>query len=174
ALRPPFAKLAGPHRRSTARCSPDAPGAPAAFRGGDGRGLGSASEEIAATASHADFAVEAADYADLFRTAISGPAVRRPPRSGVRLRIYGPLEARLQSADRMVLGALIEGTWPPEIVSDPWLSRPIRHALVLDLLGRRCSLSDHDFAQALGASEVILAYPTKLAGTPTVPSRFVP
>src|SRR5262249_18113014 len=35
------------------------------------------------------------------------------------------------------------------------------------------SLSAHDFAQALGAHEVILAYPTKLAGAPTVTSRFV-
>src|SRR5262249_40799573 len=34
-------------------------------------------------------------------------------------------------------------------------------------------LSAHDFAQALGASDVILAYPTKLAGTPTVISRLV-
>src|SRR5262249_16444889 len=124
-------------------------------------------------ASHADFAVEAVDYADLFRTAICDRMVRRPPLSGVRLHIYGRLEARLQSADRMVLGALIEGTWPPEIASDPWLSRPMRHALGLDLPERRLSLSAHDFAQALGASEVILAYPTKLAGTPTVPSRFV-
>jgi ATP-dependent helicase/nuclease subunit B len=104
---------------------------------------------------------------------IGDRVVRRPPLSGVRLRIYGRLEARLQSADRMVLGALIEGTWPPEIASDPWLSRPMRHALGLDLPERRLSLSAHDFAQALGASEVILAYPTKLAGTPTVPSRFV-
>src|SRR5262249_18256618 len=57
--------------------------------------------------------------------------------------------------------------------SDPWLSRPMRHALGLDLPERRMSLSAHDFAQALGAHEVILAYPTKLAGTPTVTSRFV-
>ena len=130
-------------------------------------------EEIAANASHADFAVGTVDYADLFRTAICDRVVRRPPLPGVRLHIYGPLEARLQSADRMVLGALIEGTWPPEIASDPWLSRPMRHALGLDLPERRISLSAHDFAQALGASEVILAYPAKLAGTPTVPSRFV-
>src|SRR5499433_1849231 len=130
----PFAKLAALHRSVVAALSADATGVPAAFQGRDGTALESVFEEIAANASHADFPVEAADYADLFRTAISGPAVRRPPRSGVRLRIYGPLEARLQSADRMVLGALIEGTWPPEIVSDPWLSRPMRHALGLDLL----------------------------------------
>src|SRR5438874_3383641 len=171
--RAPFAKIAALHRSVVAALSADATGVPAAFQGRDGVALESAFDEIAANASHADFAVGTVDYADLFRTAICDRVVRRPPLSGVRLHIYGPLEARLQSADRMVLGALIEGTWPPEIASDPWLSRPMRHALGLDLPARRISLSAHDFAQALGASEVILAYPAKLAGTPTVPSRFV-
>jgi ATP-dependent helicase/nuclease subunit B len=91
----------------------------------------------------------------------------------VRVRIYGPLEARLQKVDRVVLGGLVEGVWPPETRPDPWLSRPMRHALGLDLPERRISLSAHDFAEALGADEVILAYPAKLAGTPTVISRFV-
>src|SRR5262249_57690846 len=81
--------------------------------------------------------------------------------------------ARLQSVDRVVLGGLVEGVWPPEMRSDPWLSRPMRHALGLDLPERRMSLSAHDFAQALGASDIILAYPTKLAGAPTVISRLV-
>jgi ATP-dependent helicase/nuclease subunit B len=91
----------------------------------------------------------------------------------VRVRIWGPLEARLQSVDRVVLGGLVEGVWPPQTRSDPWLSRPMRQALGLDLPERRGSLAAHDFAQALGAQEVILAYPAKLAGAPTVPSRFV-
>jgi ATP-dependent helicase/nuclease subunit B len=109
----------------------------------------------------------------VFRTAISDRVVRARELRGARLRIYGRLEARLQSVDRVVLGGLVEGVWPPEMRSDPWLSRPMRHALGLDLPERRMSLSAHDFAQALGAHEVILAYPTKLAGTPTVTSRFV-
>ena len=91
----------------------------------------------------------------------------------MRVRIYGPLEARLQTVDRVVLGGLVEGVWPPETRPDPWLSRPMRHALGLDLPERRISLSAHDFAEALGADEVMLAYPAKLAGTPTVVSRFV-
>ena len=99
--------------------------------------------------------------------------MRRPDRPGVRVRIYGLLEARLQSIDRVVLGGLVEGVWPPETRSDPWLSRPMRRALGLDLPERRISLSAHDFAQMLGAGEVVLAYPAKLAGAPTVPSRFV-
>ena len=67
------------------------------------------------------------------------------------MRIYGPLEARLQSVDRLVLGGLVEGVWPPETRADPWLSRPMRHELGLDLPERRIGLSAHDFAQALGA-----------------------
>ena len=100
------------------------------------------------------------------------PRVRRPE-ADVRVRIYGPLEARLQSVDRLVLGGLVEGVWPPETRGDPWLSRPMRHELGLDLPERRIGLSAHDFAQALGAPEVILTRAAKLGGAPTVASRFV-
>ena len=91
----------------------------------------------------------------------------------MRVRIYGPLEARLQSVDRLVLGGLVEGVWPPQTRADPWLSRPMRHELGLDLPERRIGLSAHDFAQALGAPEVILTRAAKLGGAPTVASRFV-
>jgi len=169
----PFAKVAALHRDVITALSADETGAPAAFHGNDGVALERAFEEIALYASNAEFAVEAKDYADLFRTVISDRMVRRPGLPGVRVHIYGLLEARLQSVDRVVLGGLVEGTWPPDMTADPWLSRPMRHALGLDLPERRISLSAHDFAQALGAPEVILAYPTKLAGAPTVTSRFV-
>jgi ATP-dependent helicase/nuclease subunit B len=169
----PFAEFAALHRSIIAALSAEETGAAAAFLGPDGVALDAAFDEIARRAADADFAVAPADYADVFRTAIADRVVRARELRGARLRIYGPLEARLQSVDRVVLGGLVEGVWPPEMRSDPWLSRPMRHALGLDLPERRMSLSAHDFAQALGAHEVILAYPTKLAGAPTVISRFV-
>ena len=49
----------------------------------------------------------------------------------------------------------------------------MRKDLGLDLPERRIGLSAHDFAQLLGAREVILTRAAKLAGAPTVPSRFV-
>ena len=49
----------------------------------------------------------------------------------------------------------------------------MRRDLGLDPPERRIGLSAHDFAQALGAPEVILARAAKLAGAPTVASRFV-
>ena len=67
------------------------------------------------------------------------------------MRILGLLEARLTDSDRVVLGSLVEGTWPPESNTDAWLSRPMRLALGLDLPERRIGLTAHDFAQLLGA-----------------------
>ena len=61
----------------------------------------------------------------------------------------------------------------PKPRSDPWLSRPMRRDLGLDPPERRIGLSAHDFAQALGAPEVILTRAAKVAGAPTVTSRFV-
>ena len=113
------------------------------------------------------------DYAELFHAAIGDRAVRRPETRDPRAHIYGPLEARLQNVDRLVLGGLNEGTWPPETRSDPWLSRPMRRDLGLDPPERRIGLAAHDFAQGLGAREVILSRAAKVAGAPTVSSRFV-
>ncbi|MBM3527436.1 MAG: double-strand break repair protein AddB [Alphaproteobacteria bacterium] len=116
--------------------------------------------------------VEPAQYPELFGAVIADRQVRRPERD-VRVRIFGTVDARLVSVDRMVLGGLVEGAWPPETRADPWLSRPMRHQLGLDLPERRVGLSAHDFAQALGAPEVFLTRAAKIGGAPTVASRFV-
>src|SRR5262249_33634189 len=111
-------------------------------------------------------------YPELFRAAVAERAVRRPE-ANVRVHIFGPLESRLQSVDRMVLGGLVEGIWPPETRSDPWLSRAMRPELNLDLPERRVGRSAHDFAEALGSREIILSRAARLGGAPTVASRFV-
>src|SRR5262249_16701123 len=60
-------------------------------------------------------------YPALLGNLLSMQVVR--PRYGrhPRLAIWGPLEARLQHADLLVLGGLNEGTWPAEVTADPWL-----------------------------------------------------
>jgi ATP-dependent helicase/nuclease subunit B len=63
--------------------------------------------------------------------------------------------------------------WPPAPRIDPWLSRPMRHALGLDLPERRIGLSAHDFAQLLGTEDVILSHAAKVGGAPAVASRFL-
>jgi ATP-dependent helicase/nuclease subunit B len=49
----------------------------------------------------------------------------------------------------------------------------MRHELGLDLPERRIGLSAHDFAQLLGADDVILSHASKAGGAPTVASRFL-
>ena len=148
-------------------------GAEAAFSGPDGSKLADALDELATSKAAAALLVDTSDYVELFTAALADPVVRPPPRAGARVRILGTIEARLTDSDCVVLGGLVEGTWPPESRSDAWLSRPMRLNLGLDLPERRVGLTAHDFTQLAGAKEVILSHAAKLAGTPTVPSRFI-
>jgi ATP-dependent helicase/nuclease subunit B len=168
-----LATLATCHRDVIANLGCDADGAVDAFAGNDGTVLADALDKIIDSPSAQGLAVGKGDYVELFYAAIGDRVVRRPETRDVRAHIYGPLEARLQSADLMVLGGLNEATWPPETRSDPWLSRPMRRDLGLDPPERRIGLSAHDFAQSLGAPEIVLTRAAKLAGAPTVTSRFV-
>ena len=146
----------------------------AAYVGTDGLQLQRVFETIDDSEASGTLVLAAADYPDVFHLLCSGRAERRPSEnSNPRVRIFGLLEARLQNADRVVLGGLNEGSWPPDTRSDPWLSRPMRLELGLNLPELRVGLSAHDFAQALGAPEVILTRAAKQAGAPTVRSRFL-
>ena len=169
----PLATLAQCHREVIDALSRDDKGDITAFSGHDGTALARALQELIDSPSAAGLSVVRADYGELFEAAIGDRMVRRPESRDLRAHIYGPLEARLQAVDRIVLGGLNEGTWPPETRSDPWLSRPMRRGLSLDPPERRIGLSAHDFAQGLGAPEVILARAARVAGAPTVSSRFV-
>ena len=167
-----FSDLAGRHRDVVAALSLH-DSDECAFAGSDGSRLAEVLDELAASAAAAALLVDASDYAELFAAAIADRVVRRPAKPGLRVRIFGLLEARLTESDRVVLGGLVEGTWPPESRTDAWLSRPMRLSLGLDLPERRVGLTAHDFAQLCGAPDVILSHAAKIAGSPAVPSRFL-
>ncbi len=113
------------------------------------------------------------EYPELLDALLAGAVIR--PRYGThpRLAILGPLEARLQRFDLMVLGSLNEGTWPAAVAADPWMSRPMRQQFGLPLAERRIGLSAHDFAQAAMAPRVLLTRALRQAGQPTRPSRWL-
>jgi double-strand break repair protein AddB len=118
-------------------------------------------------------ALSAADYPPFYRSLLAGAVIRPRLAPHPRLFIWGPLEARLQQPDVMILGSLNEGVWPRHPEAGPWLSRPMREKLGLSSPERRTGLAAHDFAQALGASEVYLTRALKVDGVPTVPSRWL-
>jgi ATP-dependent helicase/nuclease subunit B len=168
-----FGAISARHREVVAALGTDNTGGVPASADEDGAALAELFEEIAAREAADDLVLAPHDYPDLFRTAAAGRSIRSTRESGARVHILGPLEARLQSFDALVVGGLVEGSWPPETHSDPWLSRPMRQELGLDLPERRIGLSAHDFAQCLGAERTVLTRAAKLAGAPTVASRFV-
>ncbi len=112
-------------------------------------------------------------YVSLLRTLMEEKAVRPAYGLHPRLAILGPLEARLQSFDVVVLGGLNEGTWPAAAAADPWLSRPMREKLGLSPPERAIGLSAHDFAVLAAGARVFLTRSLKSDGTPTVASRWL-
>jgi ATP-dependent helicase/nuclease subunit B len=109
----------------------------------------------------------------IFEALLEGHVVRPRYGSHPRLSILGLLEARLVHADRVVLGGLNEGTWPPQSKEDAWLSRPMRATLGLPPPERRLGQTAHDFVQAAARADVIFSRATKVDGTPTVPARWL-
>ncbi|WP_321394560.1 double-strand break repair protein AddB [Emcibacter sp.] len=112
-------------------------------------------------------------YPALFEVFLGDVTVRPKYGQHPRLNIWGPLEARLQHADVMILAGLNEGSWPPEAAVDPWMSRPMRKDFGLPSLEQKIGLSAHDFVQACAAPHVILTRAEKVDGTPTVKSRWL-
>lgn len=114
----------------------------------------------------------AESYSAFFTEMMASVTVRSNWNQHPRLAIWGPLEARLQRADLMILGGLNEGSWPAEPATDPWMSRDMRKQFGLPSHDQRIGQSAHDFMLGVSAPEVIITRSEKTDGTPTVPSRW--
>jgi ATP-dependent helicase/nuclease subunit B len=161
----------------------EASGAARLWGGEEGEKLaGQLAEAMAALEVLAGQDMRAADLPGLLDAVLEGAVVRS--RRALRGRdaaaehprvfIWGLLEARLQSADVVVLGGLAEGTWPPAAEPGPWLSRPMRTAIGLPAPEERVGLSAHDFVMAACCAPVaVLSCPVRRDGAPAVPARFL-
>ncbi|WP_375285690.1 double-strand break repair protein AddB [Sphingomonas sp.] len=143
-----------------------------AWRGPAGRAAADLLADLEAQAPLGPAEVAADSLPALLRLLMDEVAIR-PARGGhPRLAIYGQIEARLQSADLMILGGLNEGVWPGTPAPDPWLAPRIRAELGLPGLERRIGIAAHDFGQGLGAREVLLTRARRDARAPALASRF--
>jgi ATP-dependent helicase/nuclease subunit B len=117
--------------------------------------------------------IEARSYAPMLRALMDEVPVRPSYGRHPRLAILGPLEARLQNFDLVILGGLNEGSWPASVADDPWFSRPMRATLGLEQPERAIGLSAHDFATLAAQPRVVLTRAMKSEGTPMVASRWL-
>ncbi len=112
---------------------------------------------------------------DVLSALMAGTDVRHriPEDRRTDIAIWGQLEARLMSPDLLILGALNEDKWPGPADPGPWLSRGMRLGAGLEPPERQQGLAAHDFAQAMGNAEVMLAYADRVGASPALPSRLV-
>ncbi len=150
----------------------DAPGADRVWAGSSGRAAAQLIRDLLQD-TDAMPAMSLASFIHVFKAFTQAASVRPPATHGARVRIVGPLEARLLSADLVVLAGLNENVWPPVVKSDPFLSAGMRAEAGLPPRERRMGLSAHDFAQLACAPEVILSWSERVDAAPAAPSRWV-
>ncbi|MEO1252310.1 MAG: double-strand break repair protein AddB [Pseudomonadota bacterium] len=152
--------------------SADEAGQERLWTGEDGEAAAARLAETGARAGAIDD-IQTEDYPDIFAQLISDIVIRTARDAHPRAAILGPLEARLQSADLVILGGLNEGVWPKDDAIDPFLSRGMKRDAGLASPERRLGLSAHDFAQLAAAPSVLLTRSQKSGGKPTTPSRWI-
>ena len=144
----------------------------AAWRGEVGQRIAKAFEEIALCLEPLG-PVSFEDVLDELLRVLNSSNLPPLPGDQPRLAILGPLEARLQRCDRVILVGLNEGVWPAAAGPDPFLSRALKQKLGLPDPDERLGLAAHDFAMLLGAPEVFLLRAGRVDNTPTVASRWL-
>ncbi|MDD9910134.1 MAG: double-strand break repair protein AddB [Ahrensia sp.] len=129
---------------------------------------------LAQLLDHGDAMVCTVDeWPSLFDALMDGRTVRPTGGKHPRLSILGPIEARLQDFDRVVLGGLNEGSWPDTARNDAFLSRPMKLALGLPTPERRIGLAAHDVQMLLGMDDVVLTRSKRQDNAPSVASRWL-
>ncbi|MEM6390762.1 MAG: PD-(D/E)XK nuclease family protein, partial [Pseudomonadota bacterium] len=113
------------------------------------------------------------DWLSLSRTLAADVAVPPTTPGHPRLSIWGPLEARLQTADHLILAGLNEDVWPRRPSADAFLPRKLRMKLGLEDPETLMGLAAHDFAGLACAPRVTLMYSERRDDAPAVASRWV-
>ena len=112
-------------------------------------------------------------FAELIEAEAAGRTVSAGVAEHPRLAIWGPLEARLQSASHIILAGLNEDVWPQRPPADAFLPRRFRKDLGISDPEDRVGLSAHDFAQLACAPKVTMLHALRRNDSPAVASRWV-
>ncbi|MEM8636015.1 MAG: PD-(D/E)XK nuclease family protein [Pseudomonadota bacterium] len=144
----------------------------AAWTGNDGaaamRTLDSAIEMMSLLPSD-----ETVSLSDIFEILALGTTVPEDTPGHPRLAIWGPLEARLQTADQFILAGLNEDVWPDRPSADGFLPRRFRAPLNLPPPEALLGLASHDFAGLATAADVTLVHSARREDAPAIASRWL-
>lgn len=117
--------------------------------------------------------IDAGEWPQVVDALLAGETVKPEPGGHPRLFIWGALEARLQHVDTLVVAGLNEGSWPPAVRADRFLSRAMKASMNLEPPERRLGLAAHDFATACLAPNVVLTRSARSGDAPAIASRWL-
>jgi len=151
-------------------CDPD-DGALHLWDGFDGAAAAEIMRDLAAEGG--DAGIDPVEFPMILGQLFAEKPVRRRWPIHPRLAVLGPVEARMQSADRLILAGFNEGNWPPRLASDPWMNGEMRQAIGLPSRNWRTGLSAHDVYMAIASPEVIVTRAVREGDAVTAPSRWL-
>lgn len=112
------------------------------------------------------------DYPGLLDALMAGVTVRPKYGTHPRLKILGPIEARLNDFDVVIIGEVNENLWPKAAEADPWMSRPMKRDFGMPLPEKAIGVLAHDFSCLAAGKQVFLTRADRVQGTPMVKSRW--
>jgi ATP-dependent helicase/nuclease subunit B len=147
-------------------------GAENLWRGEDGRAAAALFDHLLLSADSLG-EIDPEQYASLLTAILSSETVRSEYASHPRIKILGPIEARFNHFDTVIIGGVNEGNWPEAASADPWLSRPMKKEFGMPLPEISVGVLAADFCQLLCAPEVYVTSAARSAGTPINKSRWL-
>lgn len=120
----------------------------------------------------AGFEIDPVLYPELLRQILLTKTYRPKYGQHPRVSILSPIEARLQSADLVIISGMNEGSFPQLPPADSFMNQNIRRQAGLDLLEKRIGQAAHDFELLSHAPKILLTRSQKEGGSPAQKSRF--
>lgn len=142
------------------------------WRGDEGRCAAQFFTKIIASASCLD-KISGKDYLPLLCELMGKESVRRNFGTHPRLRILGPIEARLCHFDYVILGEMNEGIWPKTPQADMWMSRPMKKDFGFNLPEKSIGILAADLCTFMASEHVILTRAERIDGVPMRKSRWL-
>jgi len=117
--------------------------------------------------------IDPQEYADFVDNLMSSIVVRRQYGTHPRVKIMGPMEARLNNFNTVIVAGANEGVWPPSSEADPWMSRPMKKDFGLPLPEKKVGIFAFDFANLLCQDNVYITRSMSVDNVETNKSRWL-
>lgn len=117
--------------------------------------------------------VEPGMYPGVFDALLARQTMRSAYGAHPRVKLLSPQEARLETADIMILAGMNEGVWPTLPEASPWMSRPMLRALGMELPEAAISRAGHDFYMVMHAPRIVITRACVQEDTLAEPSRWI-